>query len=111
MSTYVFCNQCGHRNPPESNFCSSCGSPLDALDDRTITLAAVDPLRRLSWRYVGQSSAQTRAGAMPQTKSVTHKTVMVCRFMSSLWLFIIWRRQDLAGTLRGRHRREGQGRL
>ena len=26
---YVFCNQCGHRNPPESSFCSSCGSPLD----------------------------------------------------------------------------------
>lgn len=41
--SYVFCNQCGHRNPPESNFCSSCGSPLDVLDDRTITLTAVDP--------------------------------------------------------------------
>jgi pSer/pThr/pTyr-binding forkhead associated (FHA) protein len=24
----VFCNQCGHRNPAESNFCSSCGAPL-----------------------------------------------------------------------------------
>lgn len=45
MSTYVFCNQCGHRNPPGSNFCSSCGSPLDVLDDRTITLTAVDPLQ------------------------------------------------------------------
>lgn len=44
MSTsYVFCNQCGHRNPPDSNFCSSCGEPLDVLDDRTITLTAVDP--------------------------------------------------------------------
>lgn len=42
--TYVFCNSCGHRNPPESSFCSSCGSPLDSLGDRTITLAAVDPL-------------------------------------------------------------------
>ena len=42
---YTFCNQCGHRNPPESNFCSSCGSPLDVLDDRTITLTAVDPLQ------------------------------------------------------------------
>lgn len=41
----VFCNQCGHRNPPSSTFCSSCGSPLDSLDDRTITLAAVDPLQ------------------------------------------------------------------
>jgi pSer/pThr/pTyr-binding forkhead associated (FHA) protein len=45
MSAYVFCNQCGHRNPPDSNFCSSCGSPLDVLDDRTITLTTVDPLQ------------------------------------------------------------------
>jgi pSer/pThr/pTyr-binding forkhead associated (FHA) protein len=45
MSTYVFCNQCGHRNPPTSAFCSSCGSPLDSLDDRTITLSAIDPLQ------------------------------------------------------------------
>jgi hypothetical protein len=43
--SYTFCNQCGHRNPPDSNFCSSCGSPLDLLDDRTITLTAVDPLQ------------------------------------------------------------------
>ena len=41
----MFCNQCGHRNPPDSSFCSSCGSPLDSLDDRTITLTAVDPLQ------------------------------------------------------------------
>ncbi len=45
MSSYVFCNQCGHRNPPTSSFCSSCGTPLDSLDDRTITLSAVDPLQ------------------------------------------------------------------
>lgn len=43
--SYVFCNQCGHRNPPTSNFCSSCGEPLDVLDDRTITFTAVDPLQ------------------------------------------------------------------
>ena len=42
---YVFCNQCGHRNPPGSSFCSSCGSALDLQDDRTITLTAVDPLQ------------------------------------------------------------------
>ena len=45
MSEYTFCNQCGHRNPPDSTFCSSCGSALDQLDDRTITLTAVDPLQ------------------------------------------------------------------
>jgi pSer/pThr/pTyr-binding forkhead associated (FHA) protein len=42
---YVFCNQCGHRNPPESHFCSSCGGVLDRLDDHTIILAKVDPLQ------------------------------------------------------------------
>ncbi len=42
---YVFCNHCGHRNPPDSSFCSSCGSPLDVKGDRTITLTAVDPLQ------------------------------------------------------------------
>src|SRR5450432_2095201 len=42
---YMFCNQCGHRNPPESGFCSSCGSVLDGIADHTITLAKVDPLQ------------------------------------------------------------------
>ncbi|HEX9260242.1 MAG TPA: FHA domain-containing protein [Acidimicrobiales bacterium] len=43
---YVFCNQCGHRNPPGSNFCSSCGGTLDvAVDERTIVLHAIDPLQ------------------------------------------------------------------
>jgi pSer/pThr/pTyr-binding forkhead associated (FHA) protein len=39
----VFCNQCGHRNPGNSNFCSSCGAALDVRgDDHTITLPATD---------------------------------------------------------------------
>ncbi len=42
--SYVFCNRCGHRNPPTSGFCSACGSVLDVVNDRTITLAKVDPL-------------------------------------------------------------------
>ena len=42
---YVFCNQCGHRNPPVAAFCSSCGGVLDRLGDHTITLARVDPLQ------------------------------------------------------------------
>ena len=28
----VFCNNCGHHNPPGSNFCSSCGERLDRGD-------------------------------------------------------------------------------
>lgn len=37
--TDVFCNNCGHRNPTGSNFCSSCGAILevDAPDHTTIT--------------------------------------------------------------------------
>ena len=42
---YVFCNQCGHRNPPESAFCSSCGGVLDNIADHTLTLQRVDPLQ------------------------------------------------------------------
>jgi len=36
----VFCNQCGHRNPPGSNFCSSCGAALDLAqgEDTTMTI-------------------------------------------------------------------------
>jgi hypothetical protein len=36
----VFCNQCGHRNPPGSNFCSSCGAALNLAsgDDTTMTI-------------------------------------------------------------------------
>lgn len=40
---YVFCNRCGHRNPPGSAFCSACGSTLDLPADHTVTLANVDP--------------------------------------------------------------------
>lgn len=44
MADDVYCNQCGHRNPPDANFCSSCGAPLDALrDDRTIVFHPSDP--------------------------------------------------------------------
>lgn len=43
-ASYVFCNRCGHRNPPASSFCSSCGTVLDTTEDRTIVIAKVDPL-------------------------------------------------------------------
>ena len=42
--TGVFCNKCGHKNPSGSNFCSSCGAPLElpSGDDTTITLMPAD---------------------------------------------------------------------
>jgi pSer/pThr/pTyr-binding forkhead associated (FHA) protein len=38
--TGLFCNRCGHRNPDDSNFCSSCGAPLEhpAPHDPTTTI-------------------------------------------------------------------------
>lgn len=41
---YVFCNQCGHRNPPSSTFCSACGGVLDKPTLRTNVLPKTDPL-------------------------------------------------------------------
>jgi FHA domain/zinc-ribbon domain len=37
--TGVYCNQCGHRNPVGSNFCSSCGAVLEhSSDDEATTI-------------------------------------------------------------------------
>lgn len=44
---YVFCNSCGHRNPPNASFCSSCGAVLDMPDERTVVIAQVDPMQDL----------------------------------------------------------------
>ncbi len=41
---YVFCNQCGHRNPPSSAFCSACGAVVDTPSMHTNVLAKTDPL-------------------------------------------------------------------
>lgn len=41
----VFCNNCGHRNPLGSNFCSSCGAVLEteSPDNTTITFHPTSP--------------------------------------------------------------------
>ncbi len=43
----MFCNRCGHRNPEDANFCSSCGAPLEHRGETdttltTLTLATVE---------------------------------------------------------------------
>jgi pSer/pThr/pTyr-binding forkhead associated (FHA) protein len=40
----VFCNQCGHLNTDDANFCSSCGALLEPerSDDTTITFLPVE---------------------------------------------------------------------
>lgn len=39
----MFCNQCGHENPPRSAYCSSCGTELgqDLTEETTASLPAV----------------------------------------------------------------------
>jgi pSer/pThr/pTyr-binding forkhead associated (FHA) protein len=41
----IFCTRCGHRNPGDANFCSSCGAALEATppEDRTMSHEAIDP--------------------------------------------------------------------
>ena len=34
----VFCNNCGHRNPTGSNFCSSCGQALERAGEEPSTI-------------------------------------------------------------------------
>ena len=39
----VFCNTCGHRNPGNANFCSSCGAQLEAAaEEHTVTLSTIE---------------------------------------------------------------------
>lgn len=42
--THIHCNQCGHRNPTGSNFCSSCGAilELEEQDHATVTFQATE---------------------------------------------------------------------
>ncbi len=40
----MFCTQCGHKNPAEANFCSSCGASLadQAQGDATMSIAPIE---------------------------------------------------------------------
>ena len=40
----MLCARCGHQNPQDARFCSSCGSPLTPTtgDETTLTLSAVE---------------------------------------------------------------------
>ena len=40
----MFCNKCGHRNPPGSNFCASCGAALDRTSDEPTTTITFLPV-------------------------------------------------------------------
>ncbi|HET9729034.1 MAG TPA: FHA domain-containing protein [Acidimicrobiia bacterium] len=36
------CARCGHLNPADARFCSSCGAPLNTEQETTLTLSAVE---------------------------------------------------------------------
>ena len=38
----MICGRCGHPNPAGANYCSSCGAPLIAAEETTLTLSAVE---------------------------------------------------------------------
>lgn len=35
---HIYCNNCGHKNPTGSNFCSSCGAVLESQADEPTTM-------------------------------------------------------------------------
>ena len=42
---HIFCANCGHKNQPDANFCSSCGQALARVDDEPHTITfAIDGL-------------------------------------------------------------------
>jgi len=40
----IYCNQCGHRNPAGSNFCSSCGAVLERGDEHATSMITLTPV-------------------------------------------------------------------
>jgi pSer/pThr/pTyr-binding forkhead associated (FHA) protein len=61
----VFCNQCGHRNPPGSNFCSSCGAALNLseVEDTTLTHVVTSAEEREVDEDLEVSPGELEAGA------------------------------------------------
>jgi pSer/pThr/pTyr-binding forkhead associated (FHA) protein len=61
----VFCNQCGHRNPPGSNFCSSCGAALNLseVEDTTMTHVVTPTEERDADEDLKVSPDELEAGA------------------------------------------------
>jgi pSer/pThr/pTyr-binding forkhead associated (FHA) protein len=59
----LFCNQCGHRNPDASNFCSSCGAVLEQPGDAEPTTITLVPVA--SAGEVADEEVSVNLGEMP----------------------------------------------
>jgi pSer/pThr/pTyr-binding forkhead associated (FHA) protein len=58
----VFCNNCGHQNPLDANFCSSCGSPLAPGPDATVSFMPDDGSGDFSEEEMSLPLADVKAG-------------------------------------------------
>lgn len=66
--TALYCNNCGHRNPEGSNFCSSCGAVLEhpgeaSPSTTTITLTPVEPAGDIGDEEVSVTVGEAAEGA------------------------------------------------
>ena len=59
----MFCHNCGHRNPPGVNFCSSCGAALvGGGGDTTVSFVPVDATGELGEEELGLPVAELAEG-------------------------------------------------
>ncbi len=62
----MYCNQCGHRNPPGATFCSSCGAVLEpGGEETTVTFAPVEAVGE-----VGDDELTVTLGEFPATMAM-----------------------------------------
>jgi pSer/pThr/pTyr-binding forkhead associated (FHA) protein len=59
----VFCHNCGHRNPPGVNFCSSCGTPLVTSTDTTVTFLPDEPSGEIGDEELGAVLGELAEGS------------------------------------------------
>jgi hypothetical protein len=60
----MFCNNCGHRNPDDAKFCSSCGAPLPtSADETTVTFLPVEGGGEVAEEEVGVTLPELPQGA------------------------------------------------
>jgi pSer/pThr/pTyr-binding forkhead associated (FHA) protein len=60
----VYCNNCGHRNPADANFCSSCGAVLETSlsDPTTITFFPAEPVESSASEAPASGTADESVG-------------------------------------------------
>ncbi|MCU1491572.1 MAG: domain containing protein [Acidimicrobiaceae bacterium] len=86
----VFCHNCGHRNPPGVNFCSSCGAALATSTDTTIAFVPEEPSGDVGDEELGVAAGELAGG---------HGLLVVKRGPDSGAKYVL----DRATTSVGRH--------